>query len=169
MRRSWFGFLILLLLCAALAAHVQNAPTNAFTLNWSVLTFNLAAAGASLRAHLIMSFLGAPIFYGCLALLIPRLLLAFVLPMVPFVMWLASVGGWLVLVFETIVAVPLWAFARLTFQGDGVHGRGVEGYSLLLNVLVRPSLTPIGLFLGYYLFTCLSWLIFQSPNPGMSP
>jgi len=68
----------------------------------------------------------------------------------------------LVLVFETIVAVPLWAFAHLTFQGDGLHGRGIEGYSLLLNVLVRPSLMLIGLFLSYYLFTCLSWLVFQS-------
>ena len=103
-----------------------------------------------------------PIFYGCLALLIPGLLLAFVLPMVPFAMWIAGVGGWLVLVFETIVAVPLWAFAHLTFQGDGLHGRGIEGYSLLLNVLVRPSLMLVGLFLGYYLFTCLSWLVFQS-------
>jgi hypothetical protein len=111
---------------------------------------------------MIMSFLGMPIFYGCMALLIPGLTLAFVLPMVPFAMWIAGVAGWLILVFETIVAVPLWAFAHLTFQGDGLHGRGAEGYGLLLNVLVRPVLMLIGLFLGYYTFTCLSWLMFQS-------
>jgi hypothetical protein len=85
-----------------------------------------------------------------------------VLPMVPFAMWIAGVAGWLILVFETIVAVPLWAFAHLTFQGDGLHGRGIEGYGLLVNVLVRPVLMLIGLFLGYYMFTCLSWLLFQS-------
>ena len=38
MRRSWPGFLILLLLCAALPAHAQNAPANGFTPNWSALS-----------------------------------------------------------------------------------------------------------------------------------
>jgi len=155
--------LIMIALTAiTLAAVLSSATGTAATTVWNVLTFNWAGAAASLGGHLLMSFLGIPIFLGCLALLIPGLLLAFVLPMVPFAMWIAGVGGWLVLVFETIVAVPLWAFAHLTFQGDGLHGRGIEGYSLLINVLVRPSLMLIGLFLGYYLFTCLSWLIFQS-------
>ena len=145
-----------------LAAVLASATGTAATTAWNILTFNWGAAAGTLGAHLIMTFLGIPIFYGCLALLIPGLILAFVLPMVPFAMWIAGVGGWLVLVFETIVAVPLWAFAHLTFQGDGLHGRGIEGYSLLLNVLVRPSLMLVGLFLSYYLFTCLSWLVFQS-------
>jgi conjugal transfer/type IV secretion protein DotA/TraY len=145
-----------------LAAVLASTTGTAAATAWNILTFDWAGAAATFAGHLVMSFLGVPIFMGCLALLIPGLLLAFVLPMVPFAMWIAGVGGWLVLVFETIVAVPLWAFAHLTFQGDGLHGRGIEGYSLLINVLVRPSLMLIGLFLGYYLFTCLSWLIFQS-------
>lgn len=152
----------LALTAIGLATLLSSSTGTAASTAWNLLTFNWAGAGASLAAHLFMTFLGIPIFYGCLAMLIPGLLLAFVLPMVPFAMWIAGVAGWLVLVFETIVAVPLWAFAHLTFQGDGLHGRGIEGYSLLINVLVRPSLMLIGLFLGYYLFTCLSWLIFQS-------
>jgi conjugal transfer/type IV secretion protein DotA/TraY len=155
--------LIMIALTAiGLAIALSSVTGTAAATAWNILTFNWAGAAASLGGHMVMSFLGVPIFFGCLALLIPGLLLAFVLPMVPFAMWIGGVGGWLVLVFETIVAVPLWAFAHLTFQGDGLHGRGIEGYSMLLNVLVRPSLMLIGLFLGYYLFTCLSWLIFQS-------
>jgi conjugal transfer/type IV secretion protein DotA/TraY len=155
--------LIMIALSAlGLAAVLASASGSAATTAWNVLTFNWGAAAATFTGHMLMSFLGMPIFYGCMALLIPGLVLAFVLPMVPFAIWIAGVAGWLVLVFETIVAVPLWAFAHLTFQGDGLHGRGIEGYSLLLNVLVRPPLMLIGLFLGYYLFTCLSWLIFQS-------
>lgn len=152
----------LALTAIGLATLLSSSTGTAASTAWNLLTFNWAGAGASLAAHLFMTFLGIPIFYGCLAMLVPGLLLAFVLPMVPFAMWIAGVAGWLVLVFETIVAVPLWAFAHLTFQGDGLHGRGIEGYSLLINVLVRPCLMLIGLFLGYYLFTCLSWLIFQS-------
>ena len=146
----------------ALATVLASTTGSAAVTAWNVLTFNWGAAAATFTGHMIMSFLGLPIFYGCMALLIPGLTLAFVLPMVPFAMWIAGVAGWLILVFETIVAVPLWAFAHLTFQGDGLHGRGAEGYGLLLNVLVRPVLMLIGLFLGYYTFTCLSWLVFQS-------
>jgi conjugal transfer/type IV secretion protein DotA/TraY len=152
MRRSWSGLLILLLVCAALPAQAQTAialdPGN----DWAATIIKNvfpATTGNTAIDH--------PIFYGCMALLIPGLLLAFALPMVPFAMWIAGVARWLVLVFETIVAVPLWAFALLTFQGDGLHGRGIDGYSLPLNVLVRPSLMLISLFLGYYMFTRFSW------------
>jgi conjugal transfer/type IV secretion protein DotA/TraY len=155
--------LIMIALGAITMATVLASSTgSAATTAWNLLTFNWGAAAATFTGHMLMSFLATPILYGCLALLIPGIILAFVLPMVPFVMWLAGVAGWFILVFEAIVAVPLWAFAHLTFQGDGLHGKGLEGYSLLLNILVRPVLMLIGLFLGYYMFTCLSWLIFQS-------
>jgi len=52
-------------------------------------------------------------------------------------------------------------FAHLTFQGDGLHGRGYEGYSLLFNILFLPSLMLFGLFLGYFVFAATSWLIMQ--------
>ena len=57
--------------------------------------------------------------------------------------------------------MPLWMFAHLTFQGDGLHGRGVEGYALLFNVLFRPVLMLFGLFLGYFVFSAMSWLMLQ--------
>ena len=52
--------------------------------------------------------------------------------------------------------------AHLTFEGDGLHGRGFAGYELLFNILFRPVLMLIGLFLGYFIFTCISWLIRMS-------
>ena len=81
--------------------------------------------------------------------------------MIPFAMWIAGVAGWLILVCEAVIAVPLWMFAHLTFQGDGLHGRGIEGYSLLFNILFRPVLMLFGLFLGYFVFSAMSWLMLQ--------
>jgi hypothetical protein len=52
--------------------------------------------------------------------------------------------------------------AHLTYEGDGLHGRGFAGYELLFNILFRPVLMIIGLFLGYFIFTCASWLIRMS-------
>jgi hypothetical protein len=37
-----------------------------------------------------MQFFATPIFFGCMALLIPGLTIAFVLPMIPWVMWIAG-------------------------------------------------------------------------------
>jgi hypothetical protein len=77
-------------------------------------------------------------------------------------MWMAGVMGWLILVCEAVIAVPLWMLAHMTMQGEGLHGRASEGYALLFNVLFRPTLMLIGLFLGYFVFASMSWLIRQT-------
>ena len=82
--------------------------------------------------------------------------------MIPYVMWMAGVAGWIILVCEAMVAVPLWMLAHMTVGGDGLHGRAIEGWGLLFNVVFRPTLMIIGLFLGYFVFDCMSWLIRES-------
>ena len=154
--------LILISLSAlGLAAVLASTTATAGVMAWNVLTLNFSAAAAAVGGHLVMSFLGTPIFYGLMALLIPGLLIAYVLPMIPFAMWIAGVVGWLILVIEAMIAVPLWMFAHLTFDGDGLHGRGLEGYALLFNVLFRPVLLLFGLFTGYFVFSSSSWLLLQ--------
>ena len=144
-----------------LASILASTTATAGAVAWNVLTLNFTAAAASVSGHLVMSFLGTPIFYGLMCMLVPGLLISYVLPMIPFAMWIAGVAGWLILVCEAIVAVPLWMFAHLTFQGDGLHGRGIEGYALLFNILFRPVLMLFGLFLGYFVFSAMSWLMLQ--------
>jgi hypothetical protein len=82
--------------------------------------------------------------------------------MIPYVMWMAGVAGWIILVCEAMIAVPLWMLAHMTVGGDGLHGRAIEGWGLLFNVVFRPTLMVIGLFLGYFVFDCMSWLIRES-------
>ena len=50
----------------------------------------------------------------------------------------------------------------MTARGEGLHGRAIEGYSLLFNVLFRPVLMLLGLFLAYFIFASMSWLLRQS-------
>ena len=125
----------------------------------SVATGNFAAAGAMGVGSMIMGFLATPVFALLMGILIPGLMLAFVIPMIPWVMWMAGVTGWLILVCEAVIAVPLWMLAHMTMSGEGLHGRANEGYSLLFNVLFRPTLMILGLFLAYFVFGASSWLI----------
>ena len=145
-----------------LAAILASATTSTGLAIWNAMTFNWAAASATVAGHAVMSFLGTPILIGVLSLLIPGITIAYVLPMIPYVMWMAGVAGWIILVCEAMIAVPLWMLAHMTVGGDGLHGRGVEGWALLFNVVFRPTLMVIGLFLGYFVYDCMSWLIRQT-------
>lgn len=132
---------------------------------WATIVRNVTPAGVAASeasAALNSGILSKLIFLICMALLVPGLILAFVMPMIPLTMWLAGVASWFILVIEAVIAVPLWMFAHMSYQGEGFHGRGYYGYSLLFNVLFRPVLMLLGLMLGYWLFTILSWLTFET-------
>jgi conjugal transfer/type IV secretion protein DotA/TraY len=145
-----------------MAGLLSSATTSTGAAVWAFFTGNIGGAAATIAGHAIMGFFGTPIFAGLLALLIPGIVIAYVLPMIPYVIWMAGVAGWIILVCEAMVAVPLWMLAHMTLGGDGLHGRAVEGWSLLFNVVFRPTLMVIGLFMGYFVFDCMSWLIRQS-------
>ena len=158
------GHKMIVISMAALGAAGLLASDTASTLGvlGNIVTFNWTGAAAMTVGHLLMTFLATPIFVGLMGILIPGLTLAFVLPMIPWVMWMAGVTGWLILVCEAVIAVPLWMLAHMTMQGEGLHGRASEGYALLFNVVFRPTLMILGLFLGYFIFAASSWLIRMS-------
>jgi len=123
---------------------------------------DLAAAAASLAGNVIITAAATLIYAAIFSIFLPGIVIAYVLPMIPYVMWMAGVAGWIILVCEAMVAVPLWMLAHMTLGGDGLHGRATEGWSLLFSVVFRPTLMVIGLFLGYFVFDCMSWLIRQT-------
>jgi len=125
----------------------------------SLATGNVGGATAIGMGSLVMTFLATPIFALLMGILLPGLTLAFVLPMIPWIMWMAGVTGWIILVCEAVIAVPLWMLAHMTMSGDGLHGQANEGYSLLFNVLFRPTLMILGLFLAYFIFGASAWLL----------
>lgn len=156
------GMVLIALAGFGAAGLLASATASAGMMAWNLLTFNVSGAAATFSGHLVMSFLGTPIFYGLMALLVPGLVIAFVLPMIPVLMWTMGILGWLILFCEAMVSVPLWAFAHMTFQGDGLHGRGLRGYGILFNLLLRPSLMLFGLFLSYFCFAAISRLLFMT-------
>ncbi|MBB2928524.1 DotA/TraY family protein [Paraburkholderia silvatlantica] len=68
----------------------------------------------------------------------------FVIPFRPIMTWLGVLIGWTLLVIEAIIAAPLWAIMHLHPQGDDLTGKGGNGYSLMLSLLLRPVLATFG-------------------------
>lgn len=121
----------------------------------------IASAGGTALSGVIKALL-FPIFAGAFLILGPGITLAYVLPMTPYVYWIAGVAGWFLLIVEAMIAVPLWALAHLVFQGDGLHGRGARGYEVLFSIIFRPVMMIAGLLMSYGIFSSISWLIMKS-------
>ncbi|CAJ5179339.1 integral membrane protein [Burkholderia pseudomallei] len=72
--------------------------------------------------------------------------LEYVLPNMPFIIWIGCITGWVLLVIEAVIAAPLWAIMHLHPHGDGaINSRAANGYSLVLSLLLRPVLMVFGM------------------------
>lgn len=71
--------------------------------------------------------------------------LAYLLPNLPFLMWIGIVLGWIIMCIEVVLARLLWVSYALTSKWHDLTGRGGNGYMLLLGLLLRPALTIFGL------------------------
>ena len=69
----------------------------------------------------------------------------YILPNMPFIIWIGCIVGWVLLVIEAIIAAPLWAIMHLHPNGDDLTGRGGNGYTLVLSLLLRPVLMIFGM------------------------
>jgi len=72
-------------------------------------------------------------------------MLAYIIPNMPFLLWLGIIIGWTLMVVEAVLAAPLWAVMHLHPNGADMTGRGGNGYMLVLGLLLRPTLIIFGL------------------------
>ena len=90
-------------------------------------------------------FFLAPIFFL-------GFILAYYLPAVPFIIWSISFFSWIIMVLEALVAAPVWAVMHASPDGEGIAGdKGAQGYTIFLQVLMRPVLMVIGFFFALLL------------------
>lgn len=75
-------------------------------------------------------------------------MLSVYLPMLPFMIWFGGVLSWFACVCEGVVAAPLWAFAHLDGEGEGMGPRTSYGYIFLVNLMLRPVFMVIGFLLA---------------------
>jgi conjugal transfer/type IV secretion protein DotA/TraY len=108
----------------------------------------------------VMSSLGSiAILIGALGLT-AGIILYFLLPLLPFLYFFFAVVSWIMEIFEAVIAMPLWALSFLKIEGDGFPGpSAVNGFFLLLSILIRPALIVIGLVAGVLIFTASIYLL----------
>ena len=85
---------------------------------------------------------------------------AYLIPAIPFLIWIAAIAGWIVLALEAVIAAPLWLIGQAMSDGDGFAGSyGRSGYLLLLSVLLRPMLLVLSMFICFMIMRATGSII----------
>ncbi len=83
-------------------------------------------------------------------------ILFYVVPLLPFLYFFFAFSGWVKSIFEAIVAMPLWALAHIKIDGEGLPGPwATNGYFLIFEIFVRPTLIIFGFIFSIVLFAAL--------------
>lgn len=105
------------------------------------------AAGAQALRSAMNDKLGG-VIEGATVLFFLGAFMSLYLPLIPFIHWWSGLVQYVTVVFEGLAAAPLWAFAHLDANGEGLGGRTERGYLFAVNVLFRPALMLIGFILA---------------------
>ncbi len=88
--------------------------------------------------------------------------LAYILPALPFILFIGGVLAWLFSIFEAIFAVPIWGIFHAQPEGEGfIHESARTGYLRVLEIFIRPVAMVIGFFIFFILYQSLAYLILQ--------
>ena len=95
------------------------------------------------------------------AMLIAGLVLAYLLPAVPFIRFLFGVLTWIISVIEAVLAITIFAAAHVTREdANTLLTRSTRmGWLFLPGLVLRPVLMVFGLVLGYFAFSAIIRLL----------
>ena len=95
--------------------------------------------------------------------------LAYLIPLMPFLRFFFSVLTWVGALVEAIVFMPLVALAHLSIEGEGLSGHNAHSaYYFVFNLFLRPVLTVFGLIASLLIFYVALDLINFTYNAAIS-
>ena len=102
----------------------------------------LGPAGAALKG--VLQFGG----YVIVPMWAVGIAMSLVIPLQAVTLWIGSVLGWVMAIFEAMLAAPIWLAAHMHPEGEDLSGKGTAGYLILLEVSARPLMMVGGLLAG---------------------
>jgi len=133
---------------------------------WLVGTITISAAGGATDSVPFASALGGaakPVIALFTTMTYMLLGLAFfyaeIIPAVPYIMWQIAIMGYFMYALATFYAAPM-GFAMMNHpDGDDAFGKAGQGFEIIINLALRPSLMIMGFFTGQALLKVISWFI----------
>lgn len=94
-------------------------------------------------------------------LFITAAVMAFYIPMVPFIQWFAALIQWFTSVIESLIGSSLWAMAHFDSDGEGMGQRTSYGYTYMLNNFARPIIMTFAFFIASAAVTVMGTFLFR--------
>ena len=86
--------------------------------------------------------------------------MSFIVPMMPVIIWIGMLFGWIVTVLEAVIATPLWVIMHLTPTKDNSFiGGQRQGYTLVLSLIVKPALMVLGFISSVIVLIVMGYFI----------
>lgn len=84
---------------------------------------------------------------------------AYYVPLLPYMIFLFGSIAWLMSVIEAMVAGPILALGVMSPEGEGIMGKSEQGFMLLVNIFLRPSMMIIGFVTAIALTYVGVWIL----------
>lgn len=94
-------------------------------------------------------------------LFVTAAMMAFYIPMIPFIQWFAALLNWFASIIESLVGSSLWALAHFDADGEGMGQRASYGYLYLFNNFARPIVLVFGFFVASAGINVLGTFLFK--------
>lgn len=124
---------------------------------------------AALAISTLLSFLtgggtALDIFLGIMMTvgLTAGFVLAYLVPLMPFIRMISGILAWLVSIVEGVIAIPLVAIGHLTSQGEGLVGNMAQpAYFMMLQIILRPFLMIVGMVMSIVSLSIMVFVLNQ--------
>lgn len=88
-------------------------------------------------------------------LFILGIIFGFLLPLLPYFLWITVVSGWAVMILESLIVAPVWAATLISPSNDHTSRTAKKGLLILLTIVMRAPFMVIGLVLAWTLSNSL--------------
>lgn len=108
----------------------------------------------------VAPFVGGFVMFIMIPIMIAGVTLAYVIPMIPYIIYTMAVLGWIMAVMVALIGAPLWAAVHAIPTGEGaIPQEAKQGWKMLLALFVEPALLVFGFFLSIVVFQAAAWLV----------
>jgi len=136
------------------SAKIQNGDLNPIgaVINWGNTFIGMAMVAYSIALVGMGTGMSSLAMEVATMLMIPGFILAFYIPMVPFLHFTFAVVEWMISILEAVIGMPLWALSMISLEGDG-FGKGLDGIKAIFEIILRPTIIVMSLMVAVLMFT----------------
>lgn len=142
------------------AGDIPGAGTLGKAAGWLAGKTGLAGGAFSFVKSIVSDF-GALLVPIGFILFGTAAMMAFYIPMIPFIQWFAALLNWFGSIIESLVGSSLWALAHFDADGEGMGQRASYGYLYLFNNFARPIVLVFGFFVASAGINVLGTFLFK--------